>query len=165
MAIKQSSKPRKSKSSSIYRGIERLLGDILSIAERTPKKAQGLQALSVRMVNETLEALSITELALNCPNLDQRIAFIGALVHSMTIIKSATRQMYMYSRRNYQDLSTNDKGELEITKTPSYGRIISNKQYFYLLSQFSKLGEEIQKWFHFSHATRSSQGEVNQKCD
>ena len=141
---------RKAGTSSVYRGTERLLGDLLAIAERTPKKALGLQALSRRMVDEALEALAETEYALNEPDIDRRIAYIGMLVHSMTILKSAVRQMYAYSRAGFRSPTADG----ETVTVPRYGRVISHRQYLHLLDQFARLGMEVGRWLKSSQAKR-----------
>lgn len=149
---KQTSNSRKTRTSSIYRSIEQLLGCYLSLAERTPKKAQGLQTLSARMVNEVLEAMTATEFALNCSNIEQRLAFIGAMLHSLVILKSATRQLYMYSRKSHIATVPSTTNGTEVVEVPRYGRIISNKQYMFLLARFSKLETEAYKWLNATQA-------------
>ncbi len=149
---------RRASASSVYRGIERLMGELLAIAERTPKRALGLQALSRRMVDETLEALAATEYALNEPDIDRRIAYIGMLVHAMTILKSAVRQMYGYSRQNDGIPSSAAMGQT--TKpTPRYGRVISDRQYLRLSDQFARLGMETGRWLKSSRAKRPARTE------
>ncbi len=151
---KATSKFRKARTSSIYRGVERLLGDLMHISERIPKSSYGLQAVGGRMVGEAIDALAATEYALNSPDLDQRIAYIGSLIHSMTVIKSCCRQIYAYSRKEVRNTVSND-GEVKIVTTPTYGRIISSAQYSGLLVTFGKLGMETGKWFKASQTARS----------
>lgn len=150
---KAKSKFRKARTSSIYRGVERLLGDLMQISERIPKSSFGLQSVGARMINEAMEALAATEYALNSPDLNQRIMYIGALIHSMTIVKSCCRQVYAYSRKDSRSISGTD-GEIKIVSTPTYGRIISNAQYANLLATFGKLSMETGKWFKASQTAR-----------
>jgi hypothetical protein len=150
---KAKSQFRKARNSSIYRGMERLLGDLMQIAERIPKHSYGLQAVGCRMINEAIDAMAVTEYALNASDINQRIAYIGSLIHSMTIIKSTCRQLYGYSRKDAKTASSTD-GEIKLVNTPNYGRIISNAQYAGLLASFGKLSLETGKWFKASQTIR-----------
>lgn len=144
---------RKARTSSIYRGVERLIGDLMQIAERMPKSSYGLQALGAKMINEALDALTVTEYALNSPDLNQRIMYISSLIHSMTVVKSCCRQIYSYSRKDSRSTANTD-GEIKIINVPRYGRIISNAQYANLLTTFGKLSMETGKWFKASQTAR-----------
>lgn len=157
---KVKSNRRKARSTSIYRGTERLLGDLLAISERIPKSAYGLQALGGRMVNEALEALATTEYALNEPDINRRIAYICSLIHSMTIVKSCCRQLYGYSRKECKTVD-NINGEINVVNIPRYGRIVSYQQYTNLLRAFGKLSKDIGKWFRASQTIRLKMGNTN----
>ncbi len=158
---KAKSQFRKARSSSIYRGVERLLGDLMLIAERIPKNSCGLQTLGCRIINETIDAMASTEYALNSPEINQRIAYIGSLIHSMTIIKSSCRQLYGYSRKDARTPVDTD-GDIKIVNVPCHGRVISNAQYANLLEVFGKLSLEIGKWYKSSQTIRlKGMGNVN----
>jgi len=150
-------KRRSARQSSIYRKLELLLCDLMAICERIPKHSLGLQVVGSRMVNETMEAMSATEFALNSPGLDQRIAYISALIHSMTIVKSACRELYWYSRKEKSELVAQAGGELVVSKKPDHGRVISNVQYTHLLTVFGKLGREIGAWQRAAMTRRMGQ--------
>lgn len=139
-------KRRSARQSSIYRKLELLLCDVMAICERIPKHSLGLQVVGSRLVNEVMDAMTATEFALNCPNYDQRIAYISTLIHSMTIVKSACRELYWYSRKEKSELAPNADGELALSKQPTYGRVVSNRQYTHLLEVFGKLSREIGAW-------------------
>lgn len=151
---------RKARNSSIYRGLENLLGDLLAISERIPKKSLGLQVIGSRMINEITDAMAVTEYALNSPEINQRIAYIGSLIHSMTIIKSCCRQLYGYSRKETKGLASTG-GEVRMVNIPCHGRVISNAQYANLLAAFGKLSLETGKWFKSSQTTRLRMGNGN----
>lgn len=139
-------KRRSARQSSIYRKLELLLCDMMALCERIPKRSLGLQVVGSRLVNEVMDALAATEFALNSPNYDQRIAYISTLIHSMTIVKSACRELYWYSRKEKCELTAKVEGELAISKKPTYGRVVSNVQYAHLLEVFAKLSREIGAW-------------------
>ena len=123
-----------------------MLCDLMAISERIPKHSFGLQVVGSRIVNETMEAMAATEFALNSPGIDQRIAYISALIHSMTIVKSACRELYWYSRKEKSESVALPNGELAVSKKPDHGRIVSNVQYTHLLTVFGKLSREIGAW-------------------
>lgn len=146
-------KRRSARQSSIYRKLELLLCDLMAICERIPKHSLGLQVVGSRMVNETMEAMAATEFALNTPGIDQRIAYISAVIHSMTIVKSCCRELYWYSRKEKAELVASHGGELAVSKKPDHGRVVSNVQYTRLLTTFGQLGREIGAW-HKAALTR-----------
>lgn len=148
---KATSNFRRARTSSIYRDVERLLGDLMRVSERIPKNSYGLQAVGARMVNEALEALASTEYALNSPDTDTRVAHISSLIHSMTVIKSCCRQVYAYSRKD-----TGRAADGEGKPSPIYGRVISETQYSCLLAAFGKIGVETGKWFNASRTAMSA---------
>lgn len=137
------------------------------MTERIPKHANGLQTVGVRVVNETLESLAVTDHALHAPNDASRLAYIDVLIHSMTIVKSACREMYDYSRKDRSEVMlgadgmpvTNDQGQAKVVKSPRYGRVISHTQYVSLLGLFAELGKEVGKWQRTT-MLRMSQGYV-----
>ena len=63
----------KASQSSIYRKLEKLLGCLMQVSERIPKHAAGLQTVAARCINETIDALSVCEYALNTSDISQRV--------------------------------------------------------------------------------------------
>lgn len=156
MENKKSKPRRKARHSSIYRKLELLLCETMTITERIPKHAQGLQTVGVRMINETLEALSVTEFGIQAPDNNSRLTYIATLIHCMTLVKTCCRELYAYSRKDRTEpkigkdgmVVTNGQGQTETMKSPRYGRVISHTQYVNLLQLFSELGKEIGRWFN-----------------
>lgn len=150
---------RKARQSSIYRKLEHLLGELMAISERIPKHASGLQVVGVRAINETLEALSTTEFALHAPDNQTRLAYLATLIHSMTISKTACRELYDYSRKDRNEVRlgadglpvTNGQGNVSTVRCPRYGRVLSHTQYVGLLGLFSELGKEIGRWYNATY--------------
>lgn len=163
MAESKSKPRRKARQSSIYRKLETLLCEMMQMTERLPKNANGLQAVGVRVVNETLDALSTTEFAIHASDLNARIAYIATLIHSMTIVKTCCRELYAYSRKDKSEpkvgkdgkVVTNDQGNVVLMKSPQYGRVISNVQYVALLGLFSEIGKETARWYNVTLAKMS----------
>lgn len=157
---------RKARQSSIYRKLEHLLCDLMAISERIPKHALGLQAVGVRAINETLEALSVTEFAIRAQDLNTRYACISTLIHSMTIVKTICRELYDYSRKDRTEVRlgrdgvplTDGQGKTDVVKSPVYGRVISHAQYVGLLGSFAELGKEVGRW---QNATLLKMSQVN----
>ena len=168
MAESKSKPRRKARQSSIYRKLEALLCEMMLMTERLPKNANGLQAVGVRVVNETLEALSTTEFAIHSSDMNARIAYIAALIHSMTIVKTCCRELYGFSRKDRIEpkvgkdgkVVTNGQGDAVFVKSPLYGRVISNAQYATLLELFSEIGKEVMRWYNVT-LSKMSQNNVS----
>lgn len=159
MAQGKSKPRRKARQSSIYRKLEHLLGELMAITERIPKHASGLQVVGVRAINETLESLSTTEFALHALDERTRLAYLAAIIHSMTITKTVCRELYDYSRKDRKVVNlgadglpvTNDQGNDSVANYPKYGRVLSRTQYVHLLGVFSELSKEIGRWYNSTY--------------
>ena len=146
----------KASQSSIYRKLEKLLGCLMQVSERIPKHAAGLQTVAARCINETIDALSVCEYALNTSDISQRVEYIAALIHSMTIIKTIVRQLHEYSKKESVSMINTPEGAKTV-KQPRYGRIISNSQYPMFLRDFDELARRTGAWYKSSLAMLSSQ--------
>lgn len=163
MATSKPKPRRKARQSSIYRKLEHLLGELMAMSERIPKHASGLQVVGVRAINEALESLSTTEFALHAADERTRLAYLATLIHSMTITKTACRELYDYSRKDRNEARlgadglpiTNDRGNASLVKCPKYGRVLSHTQYVCLLGLFSELGKEIGRWYNAAYLKMS----------
>ena len=143
----------KARQSSIYRKLENLLGALMAVSERVPKNAAGLQTAMARCINEVIDALVVCEYALRASDINQRIGYIAALIHSLTIVKTLVRELHEYSRKEKSGMVTVD-GEVKQVKIPLFGRIISNAQYPGFLVDFDKLSRETGAWYKSQIAKR-----------
>lgn len=131
----------KARQSSIYRKLENLLGALMAVSERVPKNAMGLQTAMSRCINEVVDSLVVCEYALRAIDINQRIAYIATLIHSLTIVKTIVRELHEYSRKEKSGM-VNVDGEAKQVKVPLYGRIINNGQYPGFLKDFDVLARE-----------------------
>lgn len=160
----QIQKPRRTaRQSSVYRKIETLLGEVVAATGRIPRHACGLQAVGVRAVNDTLEALSVTELAIQTASADTRMEYIAALIHEMTMVKTCLRELYAYSRKDRTEPKM-DKGGVVVgggktVRVPEVGRVVSNGQYARILTLFGEIGREVARWREATAARMSQQDE------
>lgn len=148
----------KARQSSIYRKLENLLGALMAVSERVPKNAMGLQTAMSRCINEVVDALVVCEYALRAIDMNQRIAYIAALIHSLTLVKTLVRELHEYSRKEKSGMVTAN-GDAKQAKIPLYGRIISNGQYPEFLKDFDVLARETGAWYK-SQLTRRDGGTV-----
>ena len=111
-----------------------------------------------RCINEVVDALVVCEYALRAIDINQRIAYIAALIHSLTLVKTLVRELHEYSRKEKSGMVTAN-GESKEAKTPLYGRIISNGQYPGFLKDFDVLARETGAWYK-SQLTRRDGGVV-----
>lgn len=148
----------KARQSSVYRKLENLLGALMAVSERVPKNSMGQQTAMSRCINEVVDALAVCEYALRASDINQRIAYIAALIHSLTIVKTLVRELHEYSRKEKSGM-TNVDGEVKQVKTPLHGRMISNGQYPGFLKDFDVLSREIGAWYK-SQLTKRDGGVV-----
>lgn len=148
----------KARQSSIYRKLENLLGALMAVSERVPKNSMGLQTAMARCINEVVDSLVVCEYALRAIDINQRIAYIATLIHSLTIVKTIVRELHEYSRKEKSGM-VNVDGEAKLVKVPLYGRIISNGQYPGFLKDFDVLARETGAWYK-SQLTKRDGGVV-----
>lgn len=127
----------KARQSSIYRKLENLLGALMAVSERVPKNAMGLQTAMSRCINEVVDSLGVCEYALRAIDINQRIAYIATLIHSLTIVKTIVRELHEYSRKEKSGM-VNVDGEAKLVKVPLYGRSCLNTS-----RSFSQNGSEV----------------------
>ena len=150
----------KARQSSIYRKLENMLGQLMAVAERVPKSALGLQTAMARCVNETIDALAVCEYALTSYDINQRIAYIATLIHSVTVMKTIIRELHGYSRKESMGVITDKEGKEKIVSVPKCGRIISNGQYPNFLKMFSDIEREVGAWYKSSLTKRDGKSVI-----
>jgi hypothetical protein len=90
--------------SSIYRETERLLELSIETVERLPKSASW-NVIGKRTINNIMDCLDFTVLALQAKEGQQRLEMIDAIIVRMTAVKMAYRQMV-----NLRKVSTKQYG-------------------------------------------------------
>lgn len=90
--------------SSIYRETERLLELSIDTVERLPKSASW-NVIGKRTINNIMDSLDFTVLALQAKEGQQRLEMIDAIIVRMTAVKMAYRQMV-----NLRKVSTKQYG-------------------------------------------------------
>lgn len=90
--------------SSIYRETERLLELSIDTVERLPKSASW-NVIGKRTINNIMDSLDFTVLALQAKEGQQRLEMIDAIIVRMTAVKMAYRQMV-----NLRKISTKQYG-------------------------------------------------------
>lgn len=90
--------------SSIYRETERLLELSIDTVERLPKSASW-NVVGKRTINNIMDSLDFTVLALQAKEGQQRLEMIDAIIVRMTAVKMAYRQMV-----NLRKVSTKQYG-------------------------------------------------------
>lgn len=118
-------KPSKS---SLYREIENLIIWFIPIGNNIPKDF-ALRKLGERMLNDLLDALNATALALQTQDLQQRLELINLVKLHITSAQSISKVLVEYSSRD-----------------SSKARIISQKQRAALLASMTSIGTQLAKW-------------------
>lgn len=141
---------RQARQSSIYRKLEILLCEIMSMSTRIPKHAHGLHVVCERAVNDTLESLSVTEFAIRTEDMHERMQYISMLIHEMTMVKTCLKQLYAYSARDRTETkisACNEKlNKQQTVRKPEYGRVVSHAQYARYLVMTGEIAKEVARW-------------------
>ena len=116
------------KKSSLYREIENLILWFIPVGNNIPKDF-ALRNLGERMQNEMLDALTACNLALQTPDLHQRLELISLVKLHITAVQNISRIFVEFSSR---------EGNTR--------RIINQKQREALLRMMSAIGGQIARW-------------------
>ena len=118
-------KPTKS---SLYREIENLLLWFIPIGNNLPKDF-ALRTLGERMLNDLVDALNSTALALQTQDVRQRLEIINLVKLNITSASSISKVLVEYSSRD-----------------SSKARIISQKQRASLLVSLTSINGQLARW-------------------
>lgn len=113
-------------SAPVYREIERLMLDCITIVERTPKSV-GLRQLSKNLINNLMDCLTLVGMALNEKDATSKLEMINSLYMQMRTVKTCIDTLKEWSNSGYT-------------------RIISNRQMPKLAESLETILKQIQNW-------------------
>lgn len=118
----------KASQSSLYRELENLMLWFIPVGNNIPKDF-ALRNLGERLQNELLDAMTACSLALQTPDLPQRLELINLVKLHITAVQSITKVFIEFSSR---------EGNVK--------RVISQKQRVDLLKEMAAIGNQIARW-------------------
>ena len=118
----------KASQSSLYRELENLMLWFIPVGNNIPKDF-ALRNLGERLQNELLDAMTACSLALQTPDLPQRLEIINVVKLHITAVQGITRIFVEFSSRE-----GNKK------------RVISQKQRVALFKEMAAIGSQISRW-------------------
>ena len=118
----------KARQSSLYRELENLMLWFIPVGNNIPKDF-ALRNLGERLQNELLDAMTACSLALQTPDLPQRLELINLVKLHITAVQSITKVFVEFSSR---------EGNVK--------RVISQKQRVALLKGMAAIGNQIARW-------------------
>ena len=118
----------KASQSSLYRELENLMLWFIPVGNNIPKDF-ALRNLGERLQNELLDAMTACSLALQTPDLPQRLELINLVKLHITAVQSITKVFIEFSSR---------EGNVK--------RVISQKQRVALLKGMAAIGNQITRW-------------------
>lgn len=118
----------KASQSSLYRELENLMLWFIPVGNNIPKDF-ALRNLGERLQNELLDAMTACSLALQTPDLPQRLELINLVKLHITAVQSITKVFVEFSSR---------EGNVR--------RVISQKQRVALLKEMAAVGNQIARW-------------------
>ena len=118
----------KASQSSLYRELENLMLWFIPVGNNIPKDF-ALRNLGERLQNELLDAMTACSLALQTPDLPQRLELINLVKLHITAVQGITRIFVEFSSRE-----GNKK------------RVISQKQRVALFKEMAAIGGQISRW-------------------
>ena len=118
----------KASQSSLYRELENLMLWFIPVGNNIPKDF-ALRNLGERLQNELLDAMTACSLALQTPDLHQRLELINLVKLHITAIQSITKVLIEFSSR---------EGNVR--------RVISQKQRVALLKAMSTIVGQLSRW-------------------
>lgn len=118
----------KASQSSLYRELENLMLWFIPVGNNIPKDF-ALRNLGERLQNELLDAMTACSLALQTPDLPQRLELINLVKLHITAVQSITKVFVEFSSR---------EGNVK--------RVISQKQRVPLLKEMAAIGNQIARW-------------------
>ena len=118
----------KASQSSLYRELENLMLWFIPVWNNIPKDF-ALRNLGERLQNELLDAMTACSLALQTPDLPQRLELINLVKLHITAVQSITKVFVEFSSR---------EGNVK--------RVISQKQRVALLKEMAAIGNQIARW-------------------
>ena len=118
----------KASQSSLYRELENLMLWFIPVGNNIPKDF-ALRNLGERLQNELLDAMTACSLALQTPDLPQRLELINLVKLHITAVQSITKVFIEFSSR---------EGNVK--------RVISQKQRVALLNGMAAIGNQIARW-------------------
>ena len=118
----------KASQSSLYRELENLMLWFIPVGNNIPKDF-ALRNLGERLQNELLDAMTACSLALQSPDLAQRLELINLVKLHITSVQSITKVLVEFSSR---------EGNVR--------RVISQKQRVALLKAMSSIGGQLSRW-------------------
>lgn len=118
----------KASQSSLYRELENLMLWFIPVGNNIPKDF-ALRNLGERLQNELLDAMTACSLALQTPDLPQRLELINLVKLHITAVQSITKVFIEFSSR---------EGNVK--------RVISQKQRVALLKEMAVIGNQIARW-------------------
>lgn len=131
----------KASQSSLYRELENLMLWFIPVGNNIPKDF-ALRNLGERLQNELLDAMSACSLALQSPDLAQRLELINLVKLHITAVQSITKVFVEFSSR---------EGNVR--------RIISQRQRVALLKAMSSIGNQLSRW------AKSTQDSITRASD
>ena len=118
----------KASQSSLYRELENLMLWFIPVGNNIPKDF-ALRNLGERLQNELLDAMTACSLALQTPDLAQRLELINLIKLHITAVQSITKVFVEFSSR---------EGNVR--------RVISQRQRVVLLKAMSSIGGQLSRW-------------------
>ena len=131
----------KASQSSLYRELENLMLWFIPVGNNIPKDF-ALRNLGERLQNELLDAMTACSLALQSPDLAQRLELINLVKLHITAVQSITKVFVEFSSR---------EGNVR--------RIISQRQRVALLKAMSSIGNQLSRW------AKSTQDSITRDSD
>lgn len=131
----------KASQSSLYRELENLMLWFIPVGNNIPKDF-ALRNLGERLQNELLDAMTACSLALQSPDLAQRLELINLVKLHITAVQSITKVYVEFSSR---------EGNVR--------RIISQRQRVALLKAMSSIGNQLSRW------AKSTQDSITRASD
>lgn len=131
----------KASQSSLYRELENLMLWFIPVGNNIPKDF-ALRNLGERLQNELLDAMTACSLALQSPDLAQRLELINLVKLHITAVQSITKVFVEFSSR---------EGNVR--------RIISQRQRVALLKAMSSIGNQLSRW------AKSTQDSITRASD
>ena len=133
--------------SKVHREIELAYLNLVPMSARMPAIPM-LKAVSDRMANEFLDALSATALALNTASLRDRLSLLELVELHLQNVDTAVRMLYEWSSMRGQtgQLSKGDQPGTEPENAKPMVRIISKRQYARYLAAMHSIYRQIGAW-------------------
>lgn len=128
----------KASQSSLYRELENLMLWFIPVGNNIPKDF-ALRNLGERLQNELLDAMTACSLALQTPDLPQRLELINLVKLHITAVQGITRIFVEFSSRE-----GNKK------------RVISQKQRVALFKGMAAIGSQISRWAKYTQTSIDS---------